>query len=63
MLCEDKIMSMDTTTPHKGSASLNSSESSISIDAKPMTSWAQEVRAELGQSDEVINRICDICRL
>lgn len=60
MLCEDKIMSMDTTTPHKGSVSLNSSGSSISMDAKPMTSWAQEVRAELGQSDEVINRLCDI---
>ncbi|KAH8311862.1 hypothetical protein KR044_008322 [Drosophila immigrans] len=52
MLCEDQLISMDTATPRKGTNSLNSSGSSISMDAKPMNSWAQEVRAELGQSDE-----------
>ncbi|KAH8382002.1 hypothetical protein KR009_001317 [Drosophila setifemur] len=52
MLCEDQLMSVDNT-PIKGSGSLNSSASSISIDVKPtMQSWAQEVRAEFGQSDE-----------
>ncbi|XP_017131866.1 histone RNA hairpin-binding protein [Drosophila elegans] len=52
MLFEDQHMSVDNT-PQKGSGSLNSSASSISIDVKPtMQSWAQEVRAELGQSDE-----------
>lgn len=60
MLCEDKIMPMDTATPHKSSVSLNSSGSSISMDAKPITSWAQEVRAELGQSDEVFNGLFKI---
>ncbi|XP_016998832.2 histone RNA hairpin-binding protein [Drosophila takahashii] len=52
MLFEDQHMSVDNT-PQKGSGSLNSSASSISIDVKPsMQSWAQEVRAEFGQSDE-----------
>ncbi|XP_001358302.2 histone RNA hairpin-binding protein isoform X1 [Drosophila pseudoobscura] len=52
MLCEDQLMSVDNT-PIKGSGSLNSSASSISIDVKPIRqSWAQEVRAELGHSDE-----------
>ncbi|KAH8338389.1 hypothetical protein KR059_002355 [Drosophila kikkawai] len=52
MLCEDQLMSVDNT-PIKGSGSLNSSASSISIDVKPqMQSWAQEVRAEFGHSDE-----------
>ncbi|EDW98330.1 histone RNA hairpin-binding protein [Drosophila yakuba] len=52
MLCEDQHMSVDNT-PQKGSGSLNSSASSISIDVKPtMKSWAQEVRAEFGHSDE-----------
>ncbi|KAH8278940.1 hypothetical protein KR018_011531 [Drosophila ironensis] len=52
MLCEDQLMSVDNT-PQKGSGSLNSSASSISIDVKPtMQSWAQEVRAEFGHSDE-----------
>ncbi|KAH8341079.1 hypothetical protein KR067_006080 [Drosophila pandora] len=52
MLCEDQLMSVDNT-PQKGTASLNSSASSISIDVKPMMqSWAQEVRAEFGNSDE-----------
>ncbi|XP_017140592.1 histone RNA hairpin-binding protein isoform X2 [Drosophila miranda] len=52
MLCEDQLMSVDNT-PIKGSVSLNSSASSISIDVKPIRqSWAQEVRAELGHSDE-----------
>lgn len=55
-------MPMDTATPHKGSVSLNSSGSSISMDAKPMTSWAQEVRAELGQSDEVLYRLFKFCQ-
>jgi len=53
MLCEDQHMSVENT-PQKGSGSLNSSASSISIDVKPtMQSWAQEVRAEFGHSDEV----------
>lgn len=51
-MCEDQVVSMDISTPHKGAGSLNSSGSSISMDAKPRCSWAQEVRAELGQSDE-----------
>ncbi|XP_017083058.1 histone RNA hairpin-binding protein [Drosophila eugracilis] len=52
MLFEDQHMSVDNT-PQKGSGSLNSSASSISIDVKPtMQSWAQEVRAEFGHSDE-----------
>ncbi|EDX15868.1 GD15074 [Drosophila simulans] len=52
MLCEDQHMSVENT-PQKGSGSLNSSASSISIDMKPtMQSWAQEVRAEFGHSDE-----------
>eukprot|EP00099_Drosophila_melanogaster_P014442 NP_477480.1 Stem-loop binding protein [Drosophila melanogaster] len=52
MLCEDQHMSVENT-PQKGSGSLNSSASSISIDVKPtMQSWAQEVRAEFGHSDE-----------
>ncbi|EDW04505.1 GH23586 [Drosophila grimshawi] len=53
MLCEDQVMAVDPATPLKGALSLNSSSSSISMDAKPLNSWAQEVRAELGQSDEV----------
>ncbi|KAH8359894.1 hypothetical protein KR093_009344 [Drosophila rubida] len=52
MMCEDQLIPMDTATPHKGTGSLNSSASSISMDTKPMNSWAQEVRAESGQSDE-----------
>ncbi|EDW04488.1 histone RNA hairpin-binding protein [Drosophila grimshawi] len=52
MLCEDQAMAVDPATPLKGALSLNSSSSSISMDAKPLNSWAQEVRAELGQSDE-----------
>ncbi|XP_030370693.1 histone RNA hairpin-binding protein [Scaptodrosophila lebanonensis] len=54
MFCEDQIMSVDDATVEKGAGSLNSSGSSISIDAKPLlSSWAQEViRAELGNSDE-----------
>ncbi|XP_034663117.1 histone RNA hairpin-binding protein isoform X1 [Drosophila subobscura] len=52
MLCEEQHMSVDNT-PVKGSGSLNSSASSISIDVKPLRqSWAKEVRAELGHSDE-----------
>ncbi|EDW58557.1 histone RNA hairpin-binding protein [Drosophila virilis] len=51
MMCEDQLMSVDAT-PIKGAGSLNSSGSSISMDAKPLNSWAQEVRAELGHSDE-----------
>ncbi|XP_022213314.1 histone RNA hairpin-binding protein isoform X1 [Drosophila obscura] len=52
MLCEDQLMSVDNT-PVKGSGSLNSSASSISIDVKPIRqSWAKEVRAEFGHSDE-----------
>lgn len=47
-------MSVDAATPLKRAGSLNSSGSSISMDAKPLNSWAQEVRAELGHSDEVI---------
>lgn len=53
MMFEDQRMSVDSTTPIKGAGSLNSSGSSISMDIKPLNSWAQEVRAELGQSDEV----------
>jgi len=57
MLFEDQHMSVDNT-PQKGSGSLNSSASSISIDVKPsMQSWAQEVRAEFGHSDEVSDRM------
>ncbi|KAH8404742.1 hypothetical protein KR215_012209 [Drosophila sulfurigaster] len=52
MMCEDQLIPMDVATPHKGAGSLNSSASSISMEAKPMNSWAQEVRAESGQSDE-----------
>lgn len=55
-------MPMDTATPNKGSVSLNSSGSSISMDAKLMTSWAQEVRAELVQSDEVLHRLFQFCQ-
>ncbi|KAM8705277.1 hypothetical protein ACLKA7_009699 [Drosophila subpalustris] len=51
-MCADQVISMDVSTPHKGSSSLNSSGSSISMDTKPRSSWAQEVRAEFGQSDE-----------
>ncbi|XP_068155184.1 histone RNA hairpin-binding protein isoform X2 [Drosophila tropicalis] len=53
MLCEDQLMSVDNT-PIKCSGSPNSSASStISMETKPLTrTWAQEVRAELGHSDE-----------
>ncbi|XP_023163513.1 histone RNA hairpin-binding protein [Drosophila hydei] len=52
MMFEDQRMSVDAATPLKRAGSLNSSGSSISMDAKPLNSWAQEVRAELGHSDE-----------
>ncbi|EDW83088.1 uncharacterized protein Dwil_GK22497 [Drosophila willistoni] len=62
MLCEDQLMSVDNT-PIKCSGSPNSSASStISMDTKPLTrTWAQEVRAELGHSDETSTSLNSSC--
>ncbi|ALC46407.1 Slbp [Drosophila busckii] len=59
MLCEEQLMSVDSNTPcKKGSGSLNSSSSSMSLDVKPvLNSWAQEVRAEFGHSDEASSSV------